>query len=250
MPKEKNAARINQRLIVANEERLNGAPVFVDVEDSSQCMCIAADGDWVVQPVEYKGTNRCYAHIKDKISPLDPAAQWMLSSGDFENQSVRVKKLNYDLQGFYDWKEVACSHTDSSLSGCWTHFILSHCLLCLHRVCGARCRSHRSLATAAAIFCVRIQFVVDQVALPSGVQASVAPAPRAIGTGALTACGAASRALQARSWVKETRCWRMASTCIKIVSRDVPAVDGLARPSHSKAFRQVFTFDMHIHDSV
>jgi hypothetical protein len=113
--KGKNAARINQQLIVATEERLNGAPVFVGVEDSSQCLCLAADGDWVVQPVEYKGTNRCYAHIKDKISPLDPAAQWMVSNGGFENQSVRVKKLNYDLQGFYDWKEVACSHTDSSL---------------------------------------------------------------------------------------------------------------------------------------
>ena len=89
--KGKNAARINQQLIVANEERLNGAPVFVGVEYSSQCLCIAADGDWVVQPVEYKGTNRCYAHIKDKISPLHPAAQWMVSNGGFENQSVRIK---------------------------------------------------------------------------------------------------------------------------------------------------------------
>ena len=112
-----NADKINQQF-VATQERLNGAPVFVGVDESSRCLCIAANGNWYVQPVEEKGRNRGTACVKDKSSPLDPAAQWRVADGKggWEDQSVRAS-ANYkcDLQAFCDWKEVACSHTDSSL---------------------------------------------------------------------------------------------------------------------------------------
>ena len=84
-----NAAKINQPFM-ATRERLNGAPVFAGVDDSSHCLCIAADGNWHVQPVVYKGQNGGCAYIKDKASPLDPAFQWEVANKGFEEQSVRA----------------------------------------------------------------------------------------------------------------------------------------------------------------
>ena len=89
------AAKINQRF-VATEESVNGAPVFAGVDDSSQCLCIAADGRWYVQPVEEKGKNRGYAYIKYKASPLDPAVQWEVafSQGDWQNQTFQEQSVS------------------------------------------------------------------------------------------------------------------------------------------------------------
>ena len=64
-------------------------------DNSLQCLCIAADGRWHVQPVKYKCKDRNSAYVKDKISPLDPAAQCMVLGGsNFEDQSVQVSTIS------------------------------------------------------------------------------------------------------------------------------------------------------------
>ena len=85
----KSAAKINQQF-AATEERLNGAPVFVGVGDSLQCLCIAADGDWFVQSIKSKGSKTGYAYVKDKTSPLDPAAQWVVAATQVLRSACRV----------------------------------------------------------------------------------------------------------------------------------------------------------------
>ena len=100
----KYAAKINQRF-VATEERLNGAPVFVGVDDSSQCLCIAAEGRWCVQPVEEKGQNSGCAYVKDKSSPLDPAVQWEVACGQNAYIDIgcgRVEQVRSSFQTFQE----------------------------------------------------------------------------------------------------------------------------------------------------
>ena len=106
-----NAAKINQQF-AATEERVNGAPVFVGVDDSSQCLCIDRVGDCMVQLVEYKGQNTGCAYVRDEASLLDPAAQWMVNNNGFENQNLSVS-IQQDIRtgegkvlwGKGDWRK-------------------------------------------------------------------------------------------------------------------------------------------------